>query len=73
MAKQTSYPEEKITGRRQPKGGGETPPLISPELFISAILTDHSLKDIIRDALKDNKAVAKILKNLDEGEPVKGW
>ncbi|QRW07008.1 Transposon Tf2-7 polyprotein [Ceratobasidium sp. AG-Ba] len=55
------------------KEGGEIPPLISPELFISAILTDHSLNDMIRDALPDDKSVSKILKSLEENIPVKGW
>ena len=54
-------------------GGGETPPLIAPELFISAILTDNSLNDLIRDSLDDDKTVAGILKSLRADVPVKGW
>ncbi|KAF8747594.1 hypothetical protein RHS01_11324, partial [Rhizoctonia solani] len=55
------------------KGGGEAPALIAPELFISSILTDSDLNDLIRDALPDDKTVAKILKSLEENIPVKGW
>ncbi|QRW25610.1 Transposon Tf2-1 polyprotein [Rhizoctonia solani] len=55
------------------KEGGETPVLISPELFIAAIQTDSDLNDLIRDALHDDKAVHKILKSLEEDIPVKGW
>ncbi|QRW22891.1 Transposon Tf2-7 polyprotein [Rhizoctonia solani] len=55
------------------KEGGETPVLISPELFIAAIQTDSDLNDLIRDALHDDKAVYKILKSLEEDIPVKGW
>ena len=55
------------------KGGGETPALISPELFISAILPDSDLNDLIRDALPDDKSVEKVLKSLEENIPVKGW
>src|SRR5881394_210613 len=73
MAKQISFPVEKTTGRRQPWGGGEIPPLIAPELFLSAILTDNSLNDLIRDSLYEDKSVSKILKSLMENVPVKGW
>ncbi|EUC55562.1 Transposon Tf2-1 polyprotein [Rhizoctonia solani AG-3 Rhs1AP] len=55
------------------KEGGETPVLIRPELFISAIQTDSSLNDLIRDALYDDKSIHKILKSIEEGIPVKGW
>src|SRR5690349_13433491 len=55
------------------KEGGETPALISPELFISTIQTDSSLNDLIRDALYDDKSIAKIIKSLEESIPVKGW
>ncbi|CUA73040.1 Transposon Tf2-7 polyprotein [Rhizoctonia solani] len=53
--------------------GGETPVLIDPSFFISAILTDVELKDLIRDALPDDKSIQKILKSLEEEIPVKGW
>src|SRR5881394_3280667 len=49
------------------EGGGETPPLIALELFISAILTDNSLNDMIWDCLKDDKSVSGILKTLEAG------
>ncbi|KDN34722.1 hypothetical protein RSAG8_12196, partial [Rhizoctonia solani AG-8 WAC10335] len=55
------------------KEGGETPVLLSPEFFISAILTDNDLKDLIRDALPDDKSVEKFIKSLEEDIPVKGW
>ncbi|KAJ1300254.1 hypothetical protein OPQ81_005083 [Rhizoctonia solani] len=53
--------------------GGESPVLLDPELFISAIQTDSDLNDLIRDALHDDKSVSKILKSLEENIPVKGW
>ena len=56
---------------RAAKEGGETPVLISPELFVSAILMDSDLNDLIRDALPEDKAVEKILKSLQEEIPVK--
>ncbi|CUA70042.1 Transposon Tf2-12 polyprotein [Rhizoctonia solani] len=59
--------------REEAKGGSETPVLIRPELFISAITTDSDLNDMIRDALPDDKVVNKILKSLEEEVPVKGW
>ena len=52
---------------------GESPALISSEFFISAILTDNDIKDLIRDALPDDKSVSKIIKSLEEDTPVKGW
>ncbi|KEP45598.1 putative Transposon Tf2-1 polyprotein, partial [Rhizoctonia solani 123E] len=55
------------------KEGGETPVLIRPELFISAIQTDSSLNDLIRDALHNDKSIHKILKSIEEDIPVKGW
>ena len=58
---------------RAAKEGGETPVLISPELFVAAILTDSDLNDLIRDVLPEDKAVGKILKSLEEDIPVKGW
>ncbi|CUA68987.1 Transposon Tf2-12 polyprotein [Rhizoctonia solani] len=59
--------------REEAKGGSETPVLIRPEFFISAITTDSDLNNMIRDALPDDKVVNKILKSLEEEVPVKGW
>ena len=47
--------------------------LISPELFISTILPDSDLNDLIHDALKGDKSVMKILERLEDRERVKGW
>jgi hypothetical protein len=56
-----------------PKGGGEPTMLLKPELFITAILTDNSLDDLIHDTIHEDKQVKEIIKKLEEGETLKTW
>jgi hypothetical protein len=47
--------------------------LLKPELFITAILMDNSLEDLIHDTIHEDEQVKGIIKKLEEGETMKTW
>jgi hypothetical protein len=47
--------------------------LLKPELFITTILTDNHLEDLIHNTIREDEQAKEIIKKLEEGKTMKIW